>query len=153
MKRIFFGLVLLAGASPVAYGAVDPNVATPEIQAVVGKCQLVASTEKTDPNPNAGVCVSSTQAYLDTLKAGNLAPDALDQQIANLVVALVPLAQAEPTCDAFDDEVARAILLASDYSQTAEQKAQLKTISDTVAKCQFDSTSALPNAIPASPNA
>jgi hypothetical protein len=147
MKRVLCGLTLVLSFATQALGAVDPNAPTPapQVQAVLGECELVASTQKAQGNPNAGRCLGSTQTFLDGLKAEtpSLSSDDFDKQIAALVVALAPLAQKEPTCDAVDSEIAQAIKLASGYSHTDQQKAQLLQISQTVATCQFGATNAI----------
>jgi hypothetical protein len=143
----------VSAASSQEVANVNPDMSIADIPGVVKQCQIVADAEKAGDNSPRGKCIGATQSFLDALKAVNpaLSDDDFDQRIADLVVALVPLAQQDEACNAVDDEVARAIKLASTYSRTKEQTDQLVSISETVAACTADQTAAIPSAIPASP--
>lgn len=154
-RLLTLACLLIAGGMAQVLGQdtalVDPAaaVAAPDIPAVVTQCQLVAAGDD-DDNSNSGLCLNATQSFLDGLAGG--APDAVDQQIAELVVALVPLVSDDNQCNAADDEVARAVTLASTYSSSPEQAQQLVDIADTVAACDGGATAAvLPDAPEASP--
>jgi hypothetical protein len=143
MKRLLFSAAALLILVGTAYSAVDPTVPTPT--AVVSKCELVASTQKGKENENAGICIGATQDFIGALKTAGLSTADFDQQLVDLVVKLAPLAATDKLCDGFDDEVARAILLASENITNGDQKAQLIEISKTVAACQPGDTGALPD--------
>ena len=142
MKRILISAAAVLVLSGAAFSAVDPSARTPSV--VVGNCQLVADTRTDNPNANEGKCIGSTQDFVNGLKAAVLSPTDSDQQLIDLVTKLVPLVADDTKCDAFDDEVARAIKLASDNVTAADKKAQLVEISKTVAACQGGQTGALP---------
>jgi hypothetical protein len=131
--------------------SLGPSASVNDIPGVVRDCQLVAGSE--DDSSLQGVCIGATQSYLDSLDGQDVAT--VDQNITDLVVALVPLAQEDEACNALDDEVAQAIRLASARVSDAEQIARLVEIADTVAACDLGSTAAIeevpPVGDPASP--
>lgn len=143
----FLAMVALAVVATPAFAALDMSSAT-TIPGVVDVCRVVASTETPDGNVNRGECINATEIFLESIKADQ---STQDQQIADLIVLLVPLTQEDLECDGLDDEVARAILLASTYSSTEEQKLQLVQLSDTVAACVDTGTAAIPEGVDASP--
>ncbi len=121
-----------------------------DIPGVVKNCELVAGAEADDSL--RGICIGATQSYLDSL--AGLDAVVVDQNVTDLVVALVPLAQDDEACNALDDEVAQAIRMASARVSDPEQVARLIEIADTVAACEPGGTAALgepPAGAPASP--
>ena len=151
MKKAWLGIALACCATGSVLAAVDPEVSVLDLNGVVANCELVAETQKEDPNPNAGKCVGATQVFLDAAKASSPTGDALDQIIADLIDKLVPLATEDESCNELDDEVARAIRLASSYATTKSQQEAILGIGDSVAECGGASTSAIiPEEVPAS---
>lgn len=121
--------------------AIDPSAATPSIDPAVGACDYVAKNPEI-ADPISGQCVTATGAYIASLSG--LPPAEAEQALADLVVALAPMAQAAgPTCDKFDDEIAAAIRMAATASPNPEQVSSLNEIADTVADCSYDSTAAI----------
>src|SRR5690349_18434281 len=151
MKQVVFGLSLAIAAVLPSFAAVDPSAPISSLDTVVSNCALVASTQVRDSSPNEGDCINSTTAFLTTLDSQSLSDAAFDQQIADLVLELIPLARDDEGCDAFDDEVARAIRLAATYAKTDEQRAQLITLSETVAACDYGDTADIPDGTIVSP--
>lgn len=144
MKRLALGAALLIGTAFPGYAAIDPDVATSDLSAVVNQCALVAAAVEDDgSNPHEGECLKSTGSFLTGLSALDATPGALDQYVTDLVLALAPLAQGDEVCNAFDDEIARAIELASGYASEA-QRLQLVRIGQTIGSCSDDDTGALP---------
>lgn len=150
IMMIAASLLLLSG---VAHGqdvaGVDPSGSVTDIAGVVQDCSVVAQTEGT--GGAGGICISATQAFLDTLTGGE--PAAVDQSITDLVLALAPLAQDDGTCNAMDNEVAQAIRLASARASTPEQVARLVEIAATIEEdCGAGATADIaPAGDPASP--
>ena len=104
MKQIVLGISLALAVSLPSWSAVDPTVPISSLDTVVSNCELVASTQTADSNPHEGDCINSTTAFLTALstKSPGLPDTEFDQQIADLVLQLVPLAQNDEGCDAFD---------------------------------------------------
>ena len=149
MFRILI-LAVAAFALPAAAlaqntAALGPSASVSDIPGVVRNCQLVAGAETDEAL--RGICIGATQSYLDTLIG--LDATTIDQDVTDLVVALVPLAQQDEACNALDDEVAQAIRLASARVSDPEQMARLIEIADTVAACEPGSTAALGDLAPA----
>ena len=65
---------------------------------------------------------------------------------------MIPIARDDEGCDELDDEIARAIALASSFAKTEEQRAQIASISETVAACDYGDTAALPDQVVPSPD-
>jgi len=156
MRKIVLGITLAVamGGSFSAFAqetaAVDPSASVPSIQPTVGVCETVSKTPEI-ADPIAGQCVTSTGAYIASLKG--LPPAASEQAIADLVVALAPLAQlGGPACDAYDDEIAAAIRMAATGSTNPEQVASLAEIAQTIDDCAVGETAALIEELPSSIN-
>ena len=136
MRRISLIIVALAGFATPALAqdtaAVDPDVTTGAlgVPEVTAQCQLVAD------DTSSGVCLSSTQAFLDGLTGD---PAANDQAIGDLVAAIVPLIQ-DDVCNAADEEIAQAVRLAAARATDAEQIAELNSIADEVEACEIEET-------------
>jgi hypothetical protein len=121
----------VATAQDVA--AVDPAAAGPTVPGVVADCS--AST-----NADGGVtvvdgCKMSTAAFLDAVRATD--PAGLDQSVTDVVLAIVPLAQ-DDNCDAFDDEIAKAVRLAGTNGSSPEFIGQIDSIGIAVAACDVE---------------
>lgn len=146
MKKLIFSIAVLCsciGTAAVAQetALVDPDAALPQIQPVVGQCEIVA-TDPQGGDPAAGVCITATRGYLSALKGRD--PAEADQAIADLVLALAPLAQLSESCDVFDDEVAAAIREAAALSSSPDQQGRLLEISQTIDDCALDATAEVP---------
>lgn len=144
MGGISFVLFAMMAGSAVAQdvAAVDPTVGLPGIQPVVGQCEIVAAAPETG-DPTDGICIGATRSFVAGL-AGLPVTEA-DQSIANLVLALAPLAQNDATCNAFDDEIAEAIRFAGASASTPEQLAQLNEIAQTIDDCDDGVTAQIPD--------
>lgn len=145
MSRIFTaGLVAVLLASSVQAqdtAAIDPDAgAFTSVASVVGQCELVAE-EISGTADGSGPCIGATQSFLAALDG--TAPEVADQSITELVVALVPLAQADEACNFVDTEIAEAIRLAASYASTADQAARINEIAATVAACDTGATAAI----------
>jgi hypothetical protein len=152
MKRVVLFAAALLTLSGTAYSAVNPAVPTPSAASVVTKCEEVASAQKGSENPHAGQCIGATEDFIAALKRAGITAIDLDQQLIDLVTRLAPLAANDESCNAFDDEVARAIKLASDNivgtdDLAVARRAQLAEISATVASCDKGVTNALPGSV------
>lgn len=142
MKKLgAFATALVLIASPT-FAAINPASLT--VSNVVDTCAAVASTQTAKENPNAGKCYGATNDFLVGLAASGATGDAIDTEIRNLIGKLTPLVADRKTCDAVDDEVARAIRLAKGYAKDGQLATQLGELADTIAACQFDGTAALP---------
>jgi len=97
----------------------------------------------------AGTCVPPTGTYLTSLVAQNLPAADFSQSLADFVVALAALAQADEACTDMDSEVAEAIKLASTYALDPAQRASFFEIGETIGSCTDFQTAAI---TPASPN-
>jgi hypothetical protein len=152
MKRVVITAAVLLTMSGTAFSAIDPNVSTPSLTSVVSTCERVAETQRgrgSEENPLQGQCIGATQDFISGLQAALIAPSDFDEQLVTLVSKLVPLVELDETCDAFDDEVARAIQLASQNIRGTDEtalsrKAQLLEISNTIASCEDALTGAIP---------
>jgi hypothetical protein len=132
MKHIILGVALLIGGS--ALSAMPVQAATED--SVVQQCTLAASGKL------SGQCVGETQGYLEAIKS--LPADQLDKNIADLVFKLGQLAESGPTCNVkTNGELGQAINLASSYSTTPEQKAQIELISTTISTCTVAKTASV----------
>ncbi len=156
MRTLMLGVTLAVamGGSFSAFAqdvaAVDSNASVPSIEPTVGVCETVSKNPEI-ADPISGQCVTSTGAYIASLKG--LPPATSEQAIADLVVALAPLAQlGGPTCDAYDDEIAAAIRMAASGSTDPEQVASLNEIAQTIDDCAVGETAALIEELPASIN-
>jgi hypothetical protein len=156
MRKLVLGITLAVamGGSFSALAqetaAVDPSAPVPSIQPTVSVCETVSKNPEL-ADAISGQCVTSTGAFIAALKGQP--PAVAEQAIADLVVALAPLAQlGGPACDAYDDEIAAAIRMAATGSTNPEQVASLTEIAQTVDDCAVDQTAALIEEIPSSIN-
>jgi hypothetical protein len=133
----FVGIIVTASA---AFAQTAPL--SPSQQSVVDACSAAVGSQGTASTPGANsACLAATQAYLDALKS-SVPADVLNQNVTDLVVKLSAIAQADPKCDTYDDEVAKAINLASNYT-TGDQQVQIRQISVTIAQCLKQTTAAI----------
>ncbi len=150
--RIAFAAVLVVSSAGFGYGQttggtgtgdvaiVPPGAPLPDMQTVLDQCSIVDA---------AGACTASTDTYLTALDGAGLAPADYSQKLADFVIALTAIAQADQACDTIDAEVAQAIRLAAAQATDPGQVAQFNNIADTVASCSNFATAAI--APPASP--
>jgi hypothetical protein len=114
---------------------VDTSNASPGLKTVIESCEHVAGMDEPD-----GSCIAATQTFLETLKKKPATTSDLDQSASDVVLALVPIAQEKKTCSKFNDEVARAVQVASGYVSTKEQADQFAQISAQIGSCSCNGT-------------
>ncbi len=144
MRKFIFAFAIAAAAVPALAqetAVVDPSAATPalSVQQVVTQCELVAA-DSGGGTSVSGVCLSSTQTFLDGLAGAE--PAVLDQNITDLVVAIAPLVE-DDICNAADEEIAQAVRLASTKASDPEQVGRLVAIAETVEACTNAATAAI----------
>jgi len=135
-STIFAVALLLSGVSANAQ-----ETASISMQPTVNVC---ASGEGV-----AGTCVPPTGTYLSGLVAQNLPAADFSQSLADFVIALAALAQADAACTEMDREISESIKLASTYAIDPVQRASFFEIGDTIGSCGDFQTAAI---TPASPN-
>ena len=96
-----------------------------------------------------GTCVGPTQTYLTGLAGQELPAEQFSQALADYVIALAVLAQANDACNEVDSEIADAIRLAASFATDPVQRAGLIEIGDTIGSCtDFQTASIAPVASP-----
>jgi len=128
------------GTGPGDVAIIPPGAPLPDMQTVLDQCSVADAAE---------ACTTSTDTYLTALSGVGLAPADYSQALADFVIALTAIAQADNVCDTIDTEVALAIRLAAAQATDPGQVAQFNNIADTVASCSNFATAAI--APPASP--
>ena len=91
----------------------------------------------------AGTCINSAQTYMNALVVQALPAEQFSQSLADYVIALAALAQANAECNLIDSEIAQAISLAASYAIDPDQGAQLVTIGETIGACENFATAAI----------
>lgn len=138
MLRTFVTIAALAfsGFAQAQVAAIDPAAILPEVQPVVTQCEIVAASRD---GASSGLCIGATQSMFNGLAKAD--PAVIDQKATDLVTAIAPLTQTDPACDERDDEIARAIRLASTYVSTPDQLKAFIDIAETIETCTINETS------------
>jgi len=120
---------------------IPPGPPLPDMQTVLDQCSVADA---------ADACTASADTYLTALDGAGLPPADYSQALADFVIALTAIAQADNVCDTIDAEVAMAIRLAAAKATDPGQVAQFNNIADTIASCSNFATAAIaPAASPA----
>lgn len=127
LSFVFFAFSTLAGNAQQLV-AIAP-------QPTISECSDGAGAETT--------CVNPTQIYMNDLVAQALPEEQFSQALADFVINLAALAQADEVCNIIDLEIASAIKLAASYAIDPEQRAQLIGIGDTIGGCEDFQTAAI----------
>ncbi len=133
----------LFGGSVVALAQETASIpATIPVQPTLSQCEVGAGA--------AGTCVNPTQGYMNALIAQALPAEQFSQTLADYVIALSAISQANEACNPVDIEIAQAIKLVSSYALDSDQRLSLATIGETIGSCEDFQTAAIAPA--ASPN-
>jgi hypothetical protein len=150
LQRHFLTIAVLslatgAFAQDVANTGPASTASIPSFDPVVGQCETVATTPEI-ADPASGICVTATREFVASLSG--LPAEAVQQQLADLVVALAVLPEGGAQCETFDDEIAEAIRIASTATTDPEQAAQFNEIAQTVVdQCGTGRTAAIDEAL------
>lgn len=138
IRNILLSSILLAISALVANAQQLVAIAP---QPTISECSAGAGAEAT--------CVNPTQAYMNALVAQALPEEQFSQALADFIIGLAVLVQADEVCNIIDLEIANAIRLAASYAIDPEQRAQLIEIGDTIGGCEdFQTASIAPVASP-----
>ncbi len=144
-SRIILATIITIGGVVAASSqetAALPDVTALTYQPIVATCATGAGAE--------GTCVNPTQAYMTALVAQALPTEQFSQTLANYVIELAAIAQADDACTFVDKEISEAIALAASFAIDPAQREQLAGIGETIGSCGDFQTAAI--APVASPN-